>query len=137
MTHIIVYPDNSLCINGKMQYYDPRRLAELSIPERRPGHGTNQCDHPIRKRVGDVNVTAFRQPAHSLAISTSEKKHEADRRRNEQTRKQHAAMVADYNKERAGREKHDMACMRVAAKWSCSAKWVNKVVMKAMQGERS
>lgn len=124
---VIVYPDNSMCIDG---YFRTGDVRNYGVSANRPSRDSIDADTPIRLRLGSTEVIAFRQPSDlgervrkgKLSSSLSKKNNDT------RLRQQHNAIYAEYCILRSNGARHDDICMALARRWVYSPKRIDLIV---------
>lgn len=135
---VIVYPDNSLCVDGKFVADDVRKFG---IPHLRPAATGHDAERPICKRVDGMQVIAFRQPTEfgqrvrNGKLSSSLGSVKKNAARDTRLRQQHEAIYAEYCILRSNGARHDEICMALSRQWVYAPKRINMIVCKQMQGK--
>lgn len=134
MTTIVIYPDNSACIDGRIQQDATELLRRYGISANRRGRGSPESAQQVNR--DGVRLIVFPQPTSestesiSRALRSSEVL-SAQRRR---TLEQYRAVYAEYTRLRSTGMAHTDACEKLTELWACTARHINKIVAAQMRG---
>jgi hypothetical protein len=132
--HIVIYPDNSSCIDGKFQSRarTTELLDQLGIAVEREAHTDRDCDQGERIVRGKTLVIAFPSAIGKKRLPISRETIIARSRRLEEQR---IALCEEYRTLRASGQPHSVIVEHLHQKWDYAPLYINRMIARMARGK--